>query len=216
MNNYKEMRELRRQRGLRFDALQARGMTLQEIAEQEGISRERVRQLLKRVNGKGSRRLDYVRAQVLEAYKTTSHLKMIDLEQMFGISAGVISQWLRKAGFSTELPRLTIAEKKERARAQRKRWRKNLDPTRIPHGTSGGYLNWGCRCAACSQATHEAYIQSRDRARALFREQGLPAGKKHGTATAYGYYGCRCTVCREGAHSRHVIRYRGRHNLGSA
>jgi len=33
------------------------------------------------------------------------------------------------------------------------------DPSLAPHGSRQTYVNWGCRCAACSEA-HSAYCAS--------------------------------------------------------
>lgn len=39
------------------------------------------------------------------------------------------------------------------------------DPSVIPHGTAGGYFNYGCRCDACRLAQRESSRRTRERRR---------------------------------------------------
>jgi hypothetical protein len=43
--------------------------------------------------------------------------------------------------------------------------RRLVDPAAVPHGTTGGYRNWGCKCEACSAAHREARDGYKRRAR---------------------------------------------------
>jgi hypothetical protein len=66
--------------------------------------------------------------------------------------------------------------------------------TRIPHGTAGGYSNWGCRCAACRAANTES--QRRFRARLRERVTAGLAVVRHGEYSTYTNWACRCDKCR--------------------
>lgn len=58
------------------------------------------------------------------------------------------------------------------------------------HGTSGGYCNWGCRCAPCVEANRT----KQRRWRASRVELPIP-NHVHGTDNGYVNYGCRCDPC---------------------
>lgn len=51
---------------------------------------------------------------------------------------------------------MTGAEKRAAARA-----RAAADPSLIPHGTSSGYVYWGCRCIPCTAAQTAVSLKSR-------------------------------------------------------
>jgi hypothetical protein len=55
------------------------------------------------------------------------------------------------------------------------------------HGTSGGYTNHACHCAACTAANRERMADWR----AAHRGMEPPKHNEHG----YNAYGCRCPVC---------------------
>jgi len=62
--------------------------------------------------------------------------------------------------------------KAKRAAYMREWWRKRRDLARngaaVPHGTSNGYRNWGCRCDACRAANlkrSKPYPRNRDKAK---------------------------------------------------
>ena len=81
------------------------------------------------------------------------------------------------------------------------------DPEDPRHGTTNGYGNHGCRCAACREAHrahHNAYL-------ARTRAEGRVLGK-HGSAVAYDS-GCRCDSCRE-AHNAKSREYKRRRRAG--
>jgi len=68
----------------------------------------------------------------------------------------------------------------------------------IPHGTSGGYTNYACRCEPCTQA--HTICLGKGRAKRLagrvMRDGRLyHPDVTHGTKNAYGNYGCRCDPC---------------------
>lgn len=65
-----------------------------------------------------------------------------------------------------------------------------------PHGTPGGYGNWGCRCEECVAANMDA-IRKQTEARSA-RVDEIP----HGTRTGYQFWACRCADCTS-AFSRH-------------
>lgn len=62
-------------------------------------------------------------------------------------------------------------------------------PERIPHGTAGGWTNWGCRCPACHQA-QLSYLQD-------YRRRRNAELAPHGTLDGYTNWGCRCRSCKD-------------------
>lgn len=72
----------------------------------------------------------------------------------------------------------------------------------IPHGTSGGYSNYGCRCALCSAANSAVCLSGRKR-----RTEDETPEHVHGTTNGYSNYGCRCEPCTK-AHSAVVDAWR--------
>ena len=75
-----------------------------------------------------------------------------------------------------------------------------VHPT-APHGTAGGYANYGCRCTACSSAKAESNARFRRRRinQRVEVDGRLVAvlARKHGAAATYTNYGCRCIPCTE-------------------
>jgi hypothetical protein len=64
--------------------------------------------------------------------------------------------------------------------------------TASDHGSRSTYVNYGCRCLACTEA-HSAAIAAK-------RARRTPAdAAEHGTASTYQNYGCRCSPCRVAA-----------------
>lgn len=64
----------------------------------------------------------------------------------------------------------------------------------IAHGTTGGYVNWHCRCDECSAAQRGKFRQQRERRLDRMRE-GSP-DVPHGTVSGYTAWGCRCGACK--------------------
>jgi len=63
----------------------------------------------------------------------------------------------------------------------------------IPHGTTGGYANHRCRCAACIEAVRQ-YRRTRYW---RVRTEPLPPWATHGSYVTYNNYSCRCSSCRQ-------------------
>lgn len=98
-------------------------------------------------------------------------------------------------------------------------------PELIPHGTAGGYYDWGCKCDLCKErmrrdgkrrrnkekrlaqedATEAARLERRKEARRRSRVKArdkrtrMPfvEGAPHGTITGYTNWKCSCDECRE-------------------
>lgn len=66
----------------------------------------------------------------------------------------------------------------------------------LPHGTVGGYDNYGCRCLECTAAKAAAMREYRAQ-RASFVVNGVHPTAPHGTDTGYDTYRCRCEPCRQ-------------------
>lgn len=62
----------------------------------------------------------------------------------------------------------SAATKQDRNKAARLRYRLTAitQPELVPHGTSTGYCDYGCRCEPCLEAGHEIAMRRRDRATA--------------------------------------------------
>lgn len=81
------------------------------------------------------------------------------------------------------------------------------------HGTTGGYTNWGCRCAECREANTTKHREWRHRTgysepRAAVSERRRAAAwarDNHGTETRYRL-GCRCDECRRGQNAARAAR----------
>lgn len=144
------------------------GLTLQQIGERFGVSRERVRQLIapfglephygKRKQEERLVRLKEAHARIVSGQSTTAQ----EAERLGYASAGVLRLALWKLGL---------------------RLRKKGPPA---HGTYARYTHHRCHCKRCRQAM-------REHLRAM-RERGP---QEHGTPSAYRNFGCRCVPCRQ-------------------
>jgi hypothetical protein len=141
------------------------------------------------------------------------------IAERFGISTRTATRWAnqaREAGLITRTPPLggPISERRNihgtttcydagcrcdacrtanteyHSRYRRQRFNSAADRTdEIPHGTKGGYRNWGCKCDECVAAgSAENLKQRRNRLR---RKESTP----HGTLSGYQSWGCRCVPC---------------------
>lgn len=80
-------------------------------------------------------------------------------------------------------------------------------PENIPHGSAGGYTNFGCRCEDCTKAQREAdrlYRKNNpEKVRAYNAEYAARLKRTpfelipHGTFGGYSTYACRCDDCRK-------------------
>lgn len=70
----------------------------------------------------------------------------------------------------------------------------------IPHGTTGGYTNYLCRCDDCRQAWN-AYIRARSEKIRRDWDGTVDPSLKHGLESTYQSKGCRCKDCLDG-HAR--------------
>jgi len=52
--------------------------------------------------------------------------------------------------------RCAECKKAHRDKQRADRARRSPDNPQCPHGTQGGYINWNCRCEACTKANTEA------------------------------------------------------------
>lgn len=72
--------------------------------------------------------------------------------------------------------------------------RRETNITKVPHGTSGGYSNYGCRCRSCKSAW-AARLQRRK----LERKTETPPERVHGSPGGYYNWSCRCSRCTSAA-----------------
>jgi hypothetical protein len=121
---------------------------------------------------------DEHRAKVREMRAEGATLKVIS--EAVGIAESAVSRVLS----ADPEPRSVIPAKKL------KKWTPEPLPEDDPrHGTSNGYMNYGCRCQPCVDA-RKAY---RERLKA--NPAGRAARSEHGTTSKYAR-GCRCDQCR--------------------
>lgn len=108
-------------------------------------------------------------------------------------------------------------------------------PAHPSHGTTNGYVNYGCRCDRCRSA-HYAYWQTLPAARARLEERArrmasrpeslasrlrsgmaLPEGDpRHGTVNGYNNGRCRCEPCSQAAAERNRRQREARKTQGVA
>ncbi len=118
------------------------------------------------------------RVKVREMRQQGATLKAIS--EAVGIAESAVSRVLS----ADPEPRSVIPAKKL------KKWTPEPLPEDDPrHGTSNGYMNYGCRCQPCTDA-RRAY---RERLKAT--PAGRAATSEHGTTSKYAR-GCRCDQCR--------------------
>lgn len=191
--------EPREWRALRYEAAQAAGLTLEQIAKQEGISRERVRQIVG-----GSKREHYQKQMVVRCRRNHPEWTTAVIAEIVGRKEWFVRQALKDAGLRTRAhkPKQTRAE---RAR-KRREWMAQRDRTHVPHGTADGYRNWACRCEDCRVANRESQKTAKHKAATKAcgvkaKARGCPLNR-HGTTGGYMYYGCRCDLCRTAMRSR--------------
>ena len=152
-------------RAEQYQQLYDDGLTLQQIADREGISRQRVAQIIGRQNGlRPSPEWEQLRVErqaavdrILEGSSTVAE----EAEKSGVTEAAIRAYSIDRLGI--QLP---------------------SQLTQSPaHGTVYRY-NRGCRCDECKQAIRDAHIRRRE-----------AGPKKHGTPSAYSNYGCRCRRC---------------------
>lgn len=144
------------------------GLTMQEIGEQYGISRQRVDQILKRFGlvAHYGRSKKEKRAQALRE----AHARVIAGESTSAQEAEALGLSLK--GFRSAVWNLGLY------------LRRPLEPAE--HGTYLCYHR-GCHCDECRRANRE-YQYAWRQARGV---------QEHGIASSYINYGCRCPACRE-------------------
>jgi sigma-70-like protein len=143
-------------------------LTMQEIGDRYGISRERVRQILAPLGLEmhyGARKHEEREARLREA-----HARIKAGESTFETEAKTLgyssSERLRTAFWQLGL----------------KLKRKHRGPQ---HGSLYRYSHLKCRCPKCRKAARDAYA-----------ERIAKGPTKHGTASSYRNYGCRCPRCK--------------------
>jgi uncharacterized protein (DUF433 family) len=149
-----------------------KGETLQAVATDYGISRQRIEQIIKREGIKlGMRRSPAVDAMVA-AYQAGESLDAIAARLGYSYSAARAA--LQNRG-------IVVPRKPP--------YRKYLT---TPHGTYYGYAGYGCKCDLCMDAARAQYKKgSQDR---KTRVDTLPP-EKHGLMSTYLNWGCRCQPC---------------------
>ena len=143
-------------------------MTMQEIADLNEISRERVRQILKPFKlavHHGARKKDEREQRVREAWER--------------IGAGEVT-------VAQEAKRLGYSRTKNLQQAFYRLGLKREGPKEPPpHGTLNRYTYHRCRCELCREA-----------ARDVRQERVGQKPPHHGTVSSYRNWGCRCVKCR--------------------
>lgn len=174
------------QRAVEMGLLYSRGLTTQEIADQYGVSRQRVHQLIKPfglAGHYGKRKQDERVRRLTEAcarIRTGESTSAEEAERLGYANAGT----LRGAMFELGL-RL------------RDEWKA------AEHGTVLRYRQ-GCKCDECRRAHRED----------LYAVRQAHVITEHGLATNYVNYGCRCAECREAVRiQRRVAKARRRQAL---
>jgi DNA-binding CsgD family transcriptional regulator len=145
----------------------AQGLTLAQVGEKFGVSRERVRQIVgSPFNYRGTRAEQA--AAAIEAKKGIIDALRAERKSLDEIGAltGISANYLKGGEFAAK------------------------PPAPLLHGTQRGY-NRGCRCSECTAASTQRMRDYVTRKKA----DGF-AGLDHGSYSTYGI-GCRCKLCRE-------------------
>ena len=167
------------------------GETLQAVASDYDMSRQRIEQIVKKAGiTLGYRRNPRVNALVT-AYERGEPLDRIAAR--LGYTYGAARQVLKHRGVEPPPPRTT---------------RKYLT---TPHGTYYAWNRYKCRCDLC-HAAYTAY-QQQQKADRYSRVGTLPP-EKHGNYSTYLNWGCRCQPCRKAfqIHNRPYSAAWGRRN----
>lgn len=174
------------QRAVEMGLLYSRGLTTQEIADQYGVSRQRVHQLIKPfglTGHYGKRKQDERVQRLTEAcarIRTGESTSVEEAERLGYSSAGTLRGALNELGL---------------------RLRDDWAPAE--HGTLRRYRQ-GCKCDECRRAHRE--VMHEVRANHVITE--------HGLATNYVNYGCRCPECKEAVRiQRRALKARKRQAL---
>lgn len=162
----------------RMVRLYEKGSSLGDIAQEYGLSRERIRQLItpfteRRPRGAGSGRQQ--QARMLERGKLRERidagkLTVAEAAQNLGVSTWALRNWYSKNGVP-----LPSRERRD-------------------HGTTYRYKQ-GCRCDECREAIRENRRKMRAR-----------GPKVHGRESSYTNYGCRCEACSTAARMERNLR----------
>lgn len=156
------------ERGKAMAAMYAEGYTMGEIANEYGISRQRVHQIIQGSYERGHwgrRKKDARRERLLAA-----HARIMAGESTLHEEAereGRTSDGLRSSFYELGL---------------------RLTPPSPEHGTGYRY-RCGCRCEECTRAMREQRVYWRES-----RKSREPP--EHGTESAYKNWGCRCDLCK--------------------
>lgn len=162
------------ERGQAMAAKYAEGYTMDEIAREHGVSRQRVHQIIQNSYERGhwgKRKKDALRERRRAAHaRIVAGESTLDEEaEKEGVTTTTLQTFFYELGLrlTPPSPRHGTAyrysrgcrcpECTEAIREQREHWResrKNREPPE--HGTESGYKNWGCRCDACKAAGSES------------------------------------------------------------
>lgn len=69
-----------------------------------------------------------------------------------------------------------------------------LPPTDKRHGTYNAYINYGCRCEACTKANSDYVRERREKRKKMLEED--PSIVPHGRYSTYHNWSCRCQPCK--------------------
>lgn len=156
------------ERGRAMAAMYAEGHTLDDIAREYGISRQRVQQIIAGTYERahwGKRKQD---ARVER--RRAAHARIVAGEST--VEAEAQAEGIEPISLLSSFYELGL----------------RLTPLSPEHGTAYRY-NRGCRCADCTQAIKEQRLRAKESR--YGREP--PA---HGTESAYKNWGCRCDACK--------------------
>ncbi len=146
-------------RAIEFARLYAEeGLTLQEIADQESLSRERVRQLIAPFGlqkHSGRRKREERESELREAYskimagETTT---AVEAERLGYAKPKYLYPAFWRLGLKLHRPAMEAAERRKRAR---NRFLARVQRGPKKHGNVSAYKNFGCRCPRCRAANRK-------------------------------------------------------------
>lgn len=166
-----------------------KGETLQAVATDYGVSRQRIEQIIKREGiTLGYRRNPRITAMVA-AYEAGESLDVIAARH--GYPYVLARGALKHRG-------IIVPPKQPR--------RKYLT---TPHGTLYAYVHYKCRCDACVTAQR---VARREAKASRYARVGTLPPEKHGNYSTYLNWGCRCQPCRKACSNAWKVRNKDKIN----
>lgn len=210
-------RELRTKEMVRrFDA----GETLQSIGDDYGITRERVRQIVKKAGSIERQKLFALKRQGVATWIKLG-ATVEEVAARYGVPDVTIRRWMYQEGvrippkpwthgingYTWRKCRCSICRGANALRAQETRAKRLLRygdkiPSFVVHGKPSTYGNWRCRCELCKEAwrvhmRRQNILNKRPAAIAHRKAKLATFGpERHGLMQTYTYYGCRCDKCK--------------------